>query len=523
VTPVGRAGVAALLLASLSCNRDVRPTPAAGPAVEATLFFTSELKGYLGPCGCSENMRGGIDRAAFQLDLARQGGRPVLLLDTGDALFAERSLADEAVAQQERKAQALAQAFRLMGLSGRFTGALDDARGPAFRVGLGLPELASDTLHLLDVKGHKVALFSARQAEALAALSLKARAAKASVVIGLFEGPFDEALRLSSGEALAIDLLLATRGRDELSTEENRLVMGRVPVVQVQSKGRSLLRVDLTLRDATPVQWLKSPSETQRELEGLAQRIELLRAQVNDPSTGAELRALRQAKLDEVIARREALAAQAVPVPETGNAAAVRFVPLETSFPRLPSATALVTAYDRDVGALNLAWAKAHGAECPAPEPGEASYVGAEVCRACHAQAFTVWERTRHPRAHAALVEQGKHNHLDCVGCHVTGWKERGGVCRLDEVEGRTAVGCEACHGPGSSHVSVPVKATIVRAATAKTCTGCHDRENSPHFDFDRYLPQVLGPGHGLPPVATVDAGRPTAPPSNAKGPSAQE
>jgi len=455
-------------------------------------------------------MRGGIDRAAFQVAQARKRGDRVFVIDTGNALFADRSIIPEAVGQQERKAKALAQVFSLMGLSATVSGPLDDARGAAFRAALALPNFGAGTLYPLDVKGHRVVVVSAPQADALITLAAKARASSASVIVGLFEGPYDEALKLSFHEGLELDLIIATRGKDELSTEENKLVMGRVPVVQVQSKGRSLLRLDLTLRDTQKVQWLKSPSETQRELEALALRIEQLRAQVNDPSMGAELRALRRAKLDEIISRREALASESVPVPKTGNAAAVRFVPLETSFERLPAATAIITAYDRDVGELNLTWAKEHGVECPAPAPGKPRYVGTEACRACHAQTFPLWQASRHASAHASLVEQGKNNHLDCVACHVTGWKEPGGVCRLDEVEGRTSVGCEACHGPGSSHVSLPIKTTIVRPSSAATCLGCHDRENSPHFDFDKYLPQILGPGHGQPlpslPVAP-DAG----------------
>ena len=516
---LARAAVAAQLL-FVACTREVRTEPATVPPVEATLFFTSELKGYLGPCGCSENMRGGIDRAAFQLEQARKNGHPVLLIDTGNALFAERSIIPEAVGQQERKAKALAQVFSLMRLSATVSGPLDEARGAGFRTGLKLPTFNSAALNPLDVKGHPVVVVSAPQADALISLAAQARASKASVVIGLFEGPFDEALKLSFTEGLELDVILATRGRDELSTEENKLVMGRVPVVQVQSKGRSLLRLDLTLRGTQKVAWLKSPSETQRELEALAVRIEQLRGQVNDPSMGAELRALRRAKLDEIVARREALASESMPVPKTGNAAALRFVPLETSFERLPAATAFITAYDRDVGELNLAWAREHGVECPEPAPGKPSYVGTEVCRACHQQAFPQWQASKHARAYDSLVEKGKNNHLDCVGCHLTAWKEPGGVCRLDEVEGKTSVGCEMCHGPGSSHASLPVKTTIIRPSSAATCVGCHDRENSPHFDFEKYLPQILGPGHGQPPPAPpsgADAGIAPRPPSQAK------
>ena len=104
---------------------------------------------------------------------------------------------------------------------------------------------------------------------------------------------------------------------------------------------------------------------------------------------------------------------------------------------------------------------------------------------------------TKHPRAYEALQNEGKQYHLDCVGCHVTGWKQPQGVCRIDQTEGRREVGCEMCHGAGSLHAAGPTKTNIKSDVTAATCTGCHDAENSPHFDFDAYVAKILGPGHG--------------------------
>jgi hypothetical protein len=69
-------------------------------------------------------------------------------------------------------------------------------------------------------------------------------------------------------------------------------------------------------------------------------------------------------------------------------------------------------------------------------------------------------------------------------------------VCRIDQLEGRTEVGCESCHGPGSNHAKAPAKTNIARGVDPKTCVGCHDRENSPQFDYDTYVEKVLGPGH---------------------------
>jgi predicted CXXCH cytochrome family protein len=504
-----------LTLALLAaCAREVRPeTPPAAP-LEVTLFLTSELKGYLGPCGCSENMRGGIARAAYQLEAVRQTGRRVLLIDTGNSLFGQKDLEPEAVAQQERKARALAAALTTMGLTLKASGPLDDARGPAFRNGLGLPSLSSNAVQLVPLDAtRRLAVVSSPSAEVLVEQARSARAAGASFVLALYEGPMAGALPLGQREDFEADLVLATRGKDELAGETNTLAPSRVPVVQVQSKGRSLVRVDLFLKSPSRVTWLKSPSEARRELDALDQRVELLRAQVNDPSMDEALRALKKAKLEEIVTRREALANEPVPTPGDVSAASVRFVPLETSFPSSPTVQALVTAYDRDVGELNVQWAKANDPRCEAAPTGTARFVGAESCRGCHAAAFPSWEGSKHARAYPTLVEQGKNHHLDCVGCHVTGWKEAGGTCRVDRVAGFDAVGCESCHGAGSLHVADAKASSIVRASGAAMCVGCHDRENSPHFSLEKYLPRVLGPGHGEPLPAPPDAGAPAPPP----------
>ena len=159
----------------------------------------------------------------------------------------------------------------------------------------------------------------------------------------------------------------------------------------------------------------------------------------------------------------------------------------------------LLKAYDKDVGFLNLAYAKEHGHDCPAPEKGQAAYVGNARCKDCHEEAFPIWEKSKHAHGYATLVEKEKQYHLDCIGCHVTGWQKPSGVCRIDKTAGHEGIGCEACHGPGSIHSEDPSDDNIARGNTAETCTGCHDPENSPNFDFATYLAQITGPGHGAP------------------------
>ena len=487
-----------LLLAVVSaCTTAQKTDQGPGAAVPSspvtTLFITADLRGYIGPCGCSENMRGGIGRAAFQIAKAHDEGHPVIFIDSGNALFGKENLAPEAVPQQERKAKALAQAFSTMGLTGRAVGPLDDARGVEFRQSLGLTELQAQQFVT-----REIAVITVPNIEQARVHAARMKEYGAKFVIAVVQAPFEDTVPAIRQEGVGADLLIAALAKDELSTEENKLVGKNVRVAQVQSKGRSLLRVDVTIRGEAPkVEWLRGAADQERELSSLSERIELLRAQVNEPMLNEQLKALRKGKLEEIIARREALAAAPIAAPADHSSASARFIPLEASFPQLPAVKEIVTAYDRDVGLINVAYAEAHGRDCPSPEKGEAGVVGSAACLGCHPAAATFWQSTKHAIAYKTLQTEGKNNHLDCVGCHVTGWQKPGGVCRIDKTDGRTGVGCESCHGPGSLHVAAPTKATIARAVPAATCVGCHDRENAPHFAYDTYLEKIVGPGHG--------------------------
>ena len=492
----------ALLVAAPGCTtRDKAVRPAA-EVHHARLFITAELKGYLGPCGCSENMRGGIARTAFQVVEARKTGEPVFFIDSGDALFGAIQIPDEAVPQQERKAKAIADAFKLMGLQSRAVGPLDDARGPQFRAALGLPELPPSQLQMLDIGGSKIAVLNALDLEQLKPRAAAARAQGARFILALVQQPFDVVSK-AAGEGLPVDFVLATRSRGEFSSEASKLVRGTTPAGQLQSKGRTLLTLELTLGDPdSKFELLRGAADTERELTALDQRIELLRAQVNEPMLDEPLKALRKGKLEEVIARREALAAAPLPEPVGKNVFSARFIPIEANFPALPAAVELVTAYDRDVGQINLQYAKEHGKDCQAPEKGKPGYVGNAACLDCHEEAFPAWKSSKHASAYPTLEKLGKNYHLDCIGCHVTGWQKPAGTCRIDRVAGRDYVGCESCHGPGSLHVADASVDNIGKGNDPKGCIGCHDVENSPHFVFDTYVAKILGPGHGQAPPA---------------------
>jgi len=108
----------------------------------------------------------------------------------------------------------------------------------------------------------------------------------------------------------------------------------------------------------------------------------------------------------------------------------------------------------------------------------------------CHESQSQFWAKTGHSHAYETLVSVRKQFSLDCVRCHVTGWQQPGGVCRIDrtdvggagfQVRGtvRQELQCEMCHGPGSQHVVTPAPFNIVRSPPREACFECHTSEHS--------------------------------------------
>ena len=146
--------------------------------------------------------------------------------------------------------------------------------------------------------------------------------------------------------------------------------------------------------------------------------------------------------------------------------------------------------------------------------PSGAKYVGAEKCGECHTKAFTKWSETGHASAFDSLRKgrRGIPRMFDpeCLSCHVTGWHPQQNLRYdsgyINEKMSAHLLGnqCENCHGPGSKHIELIedddieaarklVKVTQKQAQTF--CYDCHDLDNSPHFVFEEYWPEVAHPG----------------------------
>jgi hypothetical protein len=89
----------------------------------------------------------------------------------------------------------------------------------------------------------------------------------------------------------------------------------------------------------------------------------------------------------------------------------------------------------------------------------EPKYVGSAKCKACHKSAYKIWENTPHSHAYQTLVEN-KNKHPknreydpECIVCHTVGFGYLSGFADAEKTPHLENVGCESCHGPGSEHV----------------------------------------------------------------------
>lgn len=325
------------------------------------------------------------------------------------------------------------------------------------------------------------------------------RAAGADVVIVLVHGTRRAAVEVAEGVPGA-DFVVT--GIPE-GTEKARLGapatrVGHAWVLEPGDQAQTLTHVRLSIdpaalaalpgSDAWQVQ--QSQAAQAKELERLDARLTKFRA---DPSADpAYIARLEQ----ERAALAASIAGDAVP---TGPVA-VTFEQkkITCKLPVDAAGAAALRNYDAWVATQNQQ--RFAGVKPPAPAKGQASYIGGEQCSACHDAAEQHWATTRHAGAYETLVKVNKQFDLSCVGCHVTGFRQPGGS-EVVEVAGLEDVQCEVCHGPGSIHAETPEKAGkafgIRREAAVDVCLQCHTSEHSDTFNYEAYLRDVLGAGHG--------------------------
>jgi 2',3'-cyclic-nucleotide 2'-phosphodiesterase (5'-nucleotidase family) len=479
-----------------------RRAPTAEPSVATgppRLLIMSSLIGYVEPCGCTlDLLLGGIDRVATRVAEERAKG-PTAVLLVGSTFF-EGPAPTHLLGQEQAKADLLARALKQIGVQAFVPGAGDLTHGAqrfaALAKAANLPNVTLNQPQgqgaLLTLGTVKVGVFGLRDPgnddlEALLATTTqeaaRLRAAGAQVVLVLGSVP-RRTLRRLARKTDTVDLWVLG---DHPSDEEAASPAGSGYLIEAGDRGRGLGRVLLFGADGPGP--LRDPVGDDARLDKtLASQLKMkqrMGLMMKTPALTASI-----AKLKAQIA-----AQAAAPPPDlTGKRFEYRLLPVEKADTPDPTIEAWLKAYNDGLKAINLA---AAGTVVPV-KPGGKHYSGDVECSDCHVEAVDVYAPTAHARAWQTLVDAGKTFDAGCVGCHVVGWQQPGGTV-LGQTKGLENVQCEACHGPGGRHNETTSEADIKRRVPKAVCETCHNSHHSPKFDYDTYLPKILGPGHGRP------------------------
>ncbi len=518
-----------LLLAASCRNGDRHPEPMNArpePGRVAALYFSTEVSGYIEPCGCTSEPLGGLPRLAAVI---RASKVPHALVDAGNLLFPAEGLDAATEEQHLFKARLLSRVYRDLGavalnlgrsdlLGGmkllkeiQHEGAFPLVSANVRPVGDGVPSVARSFIR--EVGGIKFGLTGVARPESFAGSELvtaieyapvlraelsrlKEQGAEVVVLLAhVEEADARELARLLP----ELDLIVRAPGSPITRPPSPPFRVGGVIVSEAGSQGQHAGRLTVRLlgpRAPGPLAFDDAGYAQARELELTERKLTALRRalEASSKSEGGASQDERRAQIAKLEARRQALL---VPEPpRSGSSLRIELVALSKDTPSDPMVEKLLSSYYAQLKDMNLE--KGDVRPC-APLPEVAVYVGSAPCQECHEDAYAFWQKTKHAKAWATLEDANKHFDLTCIGCHTIGYQKPGGFCRLADVSGRKDVGCEMCHGPGSLHVEDSDPSSIVLESSEGTCMKmCHVPEHSDRFNYQTYLREVTGEGHAL-------------------------
>jgi hypothetical protein len=520
ISPAARLGLGlALVLAALA---GVAFAHAAGPPPppaerHLTIFYTAEIHGVLEPCGCTSDPLGDVARYASVIRGARRQG-DVLLVDAGGFSFPEGGASPREREGNQLRARFLAAELGKLGLRGVGLADADLAAGPSavqparLAVNVSGGALAPAPSLLETVGGVKVGVLGvldpalgpalgANVQEPVAAARREAeRLRKAGAELVVVLAPVDRAVARRLARDAGIDLVVV--GRQVGQGAPRADAVGRGFLVTPGDELQRVGRLDLVLRAGggplVDAGGAEATALRKDELDRALARLDGELAAWAKPGAGGDATFVakkRQERADLAAERAKLLATPWAP-PKTGSYFTNQLVPLRRSLPRDAAIAAAMKKLDGEIGRQNL---KAAAPPTPA-EPGRPSYVGMDKCVSCHKPAGIYWRKTVHAHAWKSLVDVGKQADYKCVSCHVTGYGEVGGSS-LGFTKKLENIQCETCHGPGSAHVAgqgLEEPPAILKEVPSPTCTGCHNEHHSDTFNYNAYLRDILGPGHGM-------------------------
>ena len=409
-----------------------------------TLFMSGGELGYLTPCGCSEGQVGGISRRDTLLTNFREQGVSVIPIATGNLIL-------DASRQSEIKADI-----------GFF--ALTDMGYIAYNVGEHDLQLGIRYLTSLSEQ-NKLPLLSAN----------------------LYRG------------ASRVFLPYILHTADLLAGEITIAVVGLI------SRKHAIYAQNLDLKIVDPQEVIKPLMPKLREtadvivcvFNGATSEATALQSSFpmldivvvsNEKTSVAESSSLSTDQLVNTDTKGKAIWSVPINRGITGTVVvekAQRYL-LDGKIPDSTRMTQLLGLYQEMVDAENLAELTPRDQQNTGPK-----FVGTAACKTCHINEWKSWKETKHAHAYHTLEVAGHETDPECLTCHTVGFGVSSGFLSVEETPNHVDVGCENCHGAGSTHVEHPEQKGY--GTIKKTfCVTCHTTENSPKFDIEVYFPKVV-------------------------------
>jgi 2',3'-cyclic-nucleotide 2'-phosphodiesterase (5'-nucleotidase family) len=164
-------------------------------------------------------------------------------------------------------------------------------------------------------------------------------------------------------------------------------------------------------------------------------------------------------------------------------------IKLDAALEDSPAMTAILQDYRHMVRAEKLV------ESVPTVEHDKGPFTGNAACSECHGDSALLFAGDKHAHAFDSLAAKGDDYDPECVRCHTVGFGYVTGFVSHESTPELEHVGCENCHGPGSTHARNPLEEGYGHVSE-ETCTACHDLANSPNFVYEEYL-QKLTPHAG--------------------------
>lgn len=537
------------LFLAVGCKkkRDVLSLPYMAPFKNLSedvfaIAFLSSFEGYVEPCGCTSNPLGGLARFATVFDdIKTVSKNRIAIIDGGNLLFDSVNRNDADRCQDDSRIDLLLSTLANLGLTITIAGPLDDARGVDFRkqvnqkhglipltpIGKLEPKAtAAPFLRLIKTPSYDIGIIGVSNEKGLSANELKkniatiVKMAKTSerlkAVIAISQMPLASTKEVFN-DAEGVDIVIQGQVTSSVPGAPVRLGQRGPELMEGGRQGQYftvLLLQNLSLRKAQALTMDNRGFDRTAREDLLKTRLDVLSKQAkNAPEPRLEFLKKRLALAkNELINLKNTSSMPPLGEPNV----AFHTVALTKKIDADSTVKQQLLDYESSVPLL-VKTCEEH-IVCPKAEPGAAVFVGANACKACHQEAYNVWQEavflskgldddgkeiTRpigHSKAWQTLVDAHKDADRSCIGCHSVGFMTKGGYCKAFDVGFRKNVQCESCHGPGSLHAQSGDKRFIERKVSEETCRGCH---HVPHiqsyesFNYEEKLIEILGKGHG--------------------------